>query len=118
MLFRGASPPRRAGRSGGIGRRAGLKIRWPQGRVGSTPSSGTRILFKRSAQILPLSKFGSSQDWWAADVDLLAFVSNHEQGFNQHAAEGYGGGYLPPGAGWIYLVVGLRQTKLENQFFL
>ena len=28
-------------RSGGTGRRAGLKIRWPQGRVGSTPSSGT-----------------------------------------------------------------------------
>jgi hypothetical protein len=25
-------------RSGGTGRRAGLKIRWPQGRVGSTPS--------------------------------------------------------------------------------
>jgi hypothetical protein len=28
-------------RSGGTGRRAGLKIQWPQGRVGSTPSSGT-----------------------------------------------------------------------------
>ena len=30
-------------RSGGTGRRAGLKIRWPQGRVGSTPSSGTNL---------------------------------------------------------------------------
>ena len=28
-------------RSGGIGRRAGLKIPCPSGRVGSTPSSGT-----------------------------------------------------------------------------
>ena len=27
--------------SGGIGRRAGLKIPWPSGRVGSTPTSGT-----------------------------------------------------------------------------
>ena len=35
-----APPPRR---SGGIGRRAGLKIRWPQGRVGSSPTSGTSI---------------------------------------------------------------------------
>ena len=30
-------------RSGGTGRRAGLKIPWPQGREGSTPSSGTRL---------------------------------------------------------------------------
>lgn len=29
------------GRSGGIGRRVGLKHRCPQGRVGSTPTSGT-----------------------------------------------------------------------------
>jgi hypothetical protein len=28
-------------RRGGIGRRAGLKIQWPQGRVGSSPSAGT-----------------------------------------------------------------------------
>ncbi len=26
------------------GRRGGLKIRWPQGRVGSTPSSGTSTI--------------------------------------------------------------------------
>src|SRR3972149_3303087 len=31
-------------RSGGTGRRAGLKIPWPQGREGSTPSSGTTHL--------------------------------------------------------------------------
>ena len=31
--------------SGGTGRRAGLKIRWPQGRDGSTPFSGTKLLF-------------------------------------------------------------------------
>jgi hypothetical protein len=31
-------PPRR---SGGIGRRSGLKIRRPQKRVGSSPTSGT-----------------------------------------------------------------------------
>src|SRR3990172_6519787 len=30
-------------RSGGTGRRAGLKIPWPQGREGSTPSSGTSL---------------------------------------------------------------------------
>jgi hypothetical protein len=28
-------------RAGGTGRRAGLKIRWPQGRVGSIPMPGT-----------------------------------------------------------------------------
>ena len=32
--------------SGGTGRRAGLKIRWPQGRDGSTPFSGTKIFWK------------------------------------------------------------------------
>src|SRR5215471_2458968 len=32
-----------AGRSGGTGRRAGLKIRWPSGRVGSIPTFGTRF---------------------------------------------------------------------------
>src|SRR4029079_14316955 len=31
----------RAGRSGGIGRRAGLKIRLPSGSVGSSPTFGT-----------------------------------------------------------------------------
>src|SRR5439155_19024866 len=31
-----------SGRSGGTGRRAGLKIRWPSGRVGSIPTFGTR----------------------------------------------------------------------------
>ena len=30
-------------RSGGIGRRSGLKLRGPQGRVGSNPSSGTSV---------------------------------------------------------------------------
>src|SRR5437879_2513887 len=30
----------RRSRRGGIGRRAGLKIQWPQGRVGSSPSAG------------------------------------------------------------------------------
>src|SRR6266571_4429027 len=30
-------------RSGGIGRRAGLKIRWPSGRVGSSPTFGITI---------------------------------------------------------------------------
>lgn len=45
-LREGGGNPRRANRlpkcrSGGTGRRAGLKIPWPQGREGSTPSSGT-----------------------------------------------------------------------------
>ena len=31
-------------RAGGTGRRAGLKIRWPQGRVGSIPMPGTKFL--------------------------------------------------------------------------
>src|SRR5437588_119094 len=31
-----------SGRSGGTGRRAGLKIRWPSGRVGSSPTFGMR----------------------------------------------------------------------------
>jgi hypothetical protein len=32
-------------RRGGIGRRAGLKIQWPQGRVGSSPSAGNDSQF-------------------------------------------------------------------------
>ncbi|PYU07734.1 MAG: hypothetical protein DMG33_04020 [Acidobacteria bacterium] len=84
--------------------------------MGSTPSSGTRILFKRSAQILPLSKFGSSQDWWAADVDLLAFVSNHEQGFNQHAAEGYGGRYHHGGAAGLHRLLVRPEPSSQNHF--
>jgi hypothetical protein len=38
--FRGILEVRRAG---GTGRRAGLKIRWPQGRVGSIPMPGTTL---------------------------------------------------------------------------
>jgi len=30
-------------RRGGIGRRAGLKIQWPRGRVGSSPSAGISV---------------------------------------------------------------------------
>src|SRR5215469_13965500 len=38
------------------GRRGGLKIRWPQGCVGSTPSSGTTILAEKRGEncALPL----------------------------------------------------------------
>ncbi len=32
-------------RRGGIGRRAGLKIQWPQGRVGSSPSAGNDFCY-------------------------------------------------------------------------
>jgi hypothetical protein len=39
VSFRSVSHSRR----GGIGRRAGLKIQWPQGRVGSSPSAGIFI---------------------------------------------------------------------------
>ena len=35
-------------RRGGIGRRAGLKIQWPQGRVGSSPSAGRFSEVERS----------------------------------------------------------------------
>src|SRR6185436_9685776 len=46
----------RRSRRGGIGRRAGLKIQWPQGRVGSSPSAGKPPFFigKRShGRIVP-----------------------------------------------------------------
>ena len=37
-------------RRGGIGRRAGLKIQWPQGRVGSSPSAGSyAFTYEKSA---------------------------------------------------------------------
>ena len=39
------------GRSGGIGRRAGLKIRWGQLRAGSSPASGTMRAFTASRLI-------------------------------------------------------------------
>src|SRR5262249_3404567 len=37
----------RARRGGGIGRRWGLKIPWPQGRAGSPPAPGTSSLVRR-----------------------------------------------------------------------
>ena len=38
--------PAKGGRSGGTGRRDGLKIRFSKGSVGSSPSSGTNKLLK------------------------------------------------------------------------
>ncbi len=38
-------------RSGGIGRRAGLKIRWPSGRVGSSPTSGTKEPLQNGSKV-------------------------------------------------------------------
>jgi hypothetical protein len=53
---------RNAGRNGGTGRRAGLKIRWPQGRVGSSPTSG--ILKKqRPARSVGRRKEGPSSSF-------------------------------------------------------
>ena len=55
-------------RSGGTGRRAGLKIRWPQGRVGSTPSSGTIFLPRYILRIswnLLLSDASRKKGYWA-----------------------------------------------------
>ena len=45
----------RLGRSGGTGRRAGLKIPCPSGRVGSTPTSGTgpKRVFMRNPSLRP-----------------------------------------------------------------
>jgi hypothetical protein len=39
---KGFADSRRRGRNGGTGRRAGLKIRWSQGRGGSSPPSGMK----------------------------------------------------------------------------
>ena len=39
-------------RSGGIGRRLGLKIRWEQSRAGSNPVSGTTILYRGVEQLV------------------------------------------------------------------
>jgi hypothetical protein len=54
-------------RSGGTGRRAGLKIRWPQGRVGSTPSSGTILLdekyFADFLSFAPSDAFQKKEHW-------------------------------------------------------
>src|ERR1041384_6495603 len=48
-------------RRGGTGRRAGLKIQWPQGRVGSSPSAGT------------LSNWMFDVRRWAFDVGRWTF---------------------------------------------
>ena len=45
-------------RSGGIGRRAGLKIPWPSGRVGSSPTSGTSQDTCKCAENLELPPIG------------------------------------------------------------
>jgi hypothetical protein len=42
---------------GGIGRRSGLKIRWPQGRAGSSPAPGT-IVRSRSNDRVPIAGTG------------------------------------------------------------
>ena len=41
MLHLHTAPQERSCPDGGIGRRAGLKHQWPQGRAGSTPAPGT-----------------------------------------------------------------------------
>ena len=43
-------------RSGGIGRRAGLKIRWPSGRVGSSPTSGTKEPLQNGSKVNDVTK--------------------------------------------------------------
>jgi hypothetical protein len=43
-------------RRGGIGRRAGLKIQWPQGRVGSSPSAGSYAFTYEEKRILAIRR--------------------------------------------------------------
>jgi hypothetical protein len=64
-------------RRGGIGRRAGLKIQWPQGRVGSSPSAGTGPIF--AAWRIHLEKNGSTplrrdHQLCFADTDFAPFA--------------------------------------------
>ncbi len=55
-------------RSGGIGRRAGLKIRCPQGRGGSSPLSGTYVVVISEKCVMVVS---SDEIWWG---DLLRLM--------------------------------------------
>jgi hypothetical protein len=48
-------------RSGGTGRRAGLKIQCPSGRAGSTPAFGTHPLALAAASLGPLTSPGSKE---------------------------------------------------------
>lgn len=55
-----------AGPSDGIGRRDGLKIRWQQCRVGSSPTSGTRDVEGRE-RFRPFSCRGAFLHWSGND---------------------------------------------------
>src|ERR1700691_2997941 len=66
--------------SGETGRRAGLKIRWPQGRVGSIPSSSTKLserIFRR-----PLSR----NQFRSADV---RFALVHRRLLRRYSRDGF-----------------------------
>ncbi len=59
-------------RSGGMGRRCGLKIRWPQGRAGSSPASGTTLRMDsagrggKDAAMRPRAPAKAASAQWAA----------------------------------------------------
>jgi len=65
-------------RRGGIGRRAGLKIQWPQGRVGSSPSAGnpsTVPSIRKLQHPLVTSESASAQKKRERTVLYLAFYA-------------------------------------------
>src|SRR5688572_25482739 len=78
MVGRQQRPP--ASRSGGIGRRAGLKIQCPQGRESSSLSSGTSYL-ARTYGILPsrrLTPFGLAATPAPTPVTMLEYETEDE----------------------------------------
>jgi hypothetical protein len=71
---------RRTRRSGGTGRRAGLKIRWPQGRVGSTPSSGTNFKdYRRDAESAEIRTDRLVGLRLPGDVGVLIFAGRRQE---------------------------------------
>ena len=59
--------------SGGTGRRAGLRILWPKGRGGSTPSFRTKVSDQENLSCLPGARRGATKR--VNPLDDLAGVS-------------------------------------------
>jgi hypothetical protein len=73
--------------SGGTGRRAGLKIRWPQGRVGSIPSSSTNLpsgFFRNGIA----RQTASEKGFQALDYTRIAFSACRRNGVTKIPSDG------------------------------
>ena len=84
------------GRSGGTGIRDGLKIRWPQGLVGSSPTFGTKLSLSHKQYSLP--KAGIYFQKLEADLSAPPGDETRAAGFGGAERRRSRGGGVPPSA--------------------